>query len=76
MSLKIDMHTHIIPKHLPDWSGKFGYGSFIHLDHHRPGPARMMQILGAEHDENMTALAPAPVLAALQHRKPAPSHQG
>ncbi len=43
MSLKIDMHTHIIPKHLPDWSGKFGYGSFIHLDHHRPGHARMMQ---------------------------------
>jgi len=41
--LKIDMHTHIIPKHLPDWSGKFGYGSFIHLDHHRPGYARMMQ---------------------------------
>jgi aminocarboxymuconate-semialdehyde decarboxylase len=41
--LKIDMHTHIIPKHLPDWSVKFGYGHFIHLDHHRPGYARMMQ---------------------------------
>lgn len=37
------MHTHIMPKHVPDWSGKFGYGSFIHLDHHRPGYARMMQ---------------------------------
>jgi aminocarboxymuconate-semialdehyde decarboxylase len=41
--LKIDMHTHIIPKMLPDWSNKFGYGNFIHLDHHRPGFARMMQ---------------------------------
>lgn len=37
------MHTHIIPKNLPDWTSKFGYGTFIHLDHHRPGYARMMQ---------------------------------
>lgn len=41
--LKIDMHTHIIPEHLPNWTKKFGYGKFIHLDHHRPGFARMMQ---------------------------------
>lgn len=41
--LKIDMHTHIIPRHLPRWSEKFGYSGFIHLDHHRPGFARMMQ---------------------------------
>lgn len=41
--LKIDMHTHIIPEHLPRWTEKFGYGNFIHLEHHRPGFARMMQ---------------------------------
>lgn len=41
--LKIDTHTHIIPDHLPNWSREFGYGQFIHLDHHRTGFARMMQ---------------------------------
>ena len=40
--LKIDMHTHILPEHLPRFSEKFGYGGFIHLDHHREGFARMM----------------------------------
>lgn len=40
--LKIDMHSHIFPKNLPDFSGKFGYGNFITLDHHKPGFARMM----------------------------------
>jgi len=39
----IDTHTHIIPKHLPDFSKKFGYGEFITLDHHMPGRAWMMQ---------------------------------
>jgi aminocarboxymuconate-semialdehyde decarboxylase len=41
--LKIDMHTHIIPEKLPRWTEQFGYGNFIHLEHHRPGFARMMQ---------------------------------
>jgi aminocarboxymuconate-semialdehyde decarboxylase len=41
--LKIDMHTHILPANLPRWSEKFGYGDFIHLEHHRQGFARMMQ---------------------------------
>lgn len=41
--LTIDIHTHIIPEHLPDFTKKFGYGNFIHLDHHKPCCARMMQ---------------------------------
>lgn len=39
---KIDIHTHIIPEHLPKWSEKFGYGDFIHLRHHTHCKARMM----------------------------------
>jgi len=42
LMLKIDMHTHIIPKNLPDWQKKFGYDGFIQLDHHKKGWARMM----------------------------------
>lgn len=41
--LKIDIHTHIMPEHMPRWAEKFGYGGFIHLDHHKPCCARMMQ---------------------------------
>ncbi len=41
--LTIDIHTHIMPEHLPKWSDKFGYGGFIHLDHHKAGCARMMK---------------------------------
>jgi len=41
--LKIDTHTHIIPKKLPNWSEKFGYGDFIYLQHHKKGFAKMMR---------------------------------
>jgi len=41
--LKIDMHTHIIPKQVPDWTKKFGYGDFIYLNHRDDGKADMMQ---------------------------------
>jgi aminocarboxymuconate-semialdehyde decarboxylase len=40
--LKIDIHTHIIPEHLPKFKEKFGYGGFISLDHHKPCCAKMM----------------------------------
>lgn len=40
---KIDVHTHILPKNLPSWKDKFGYGGFITLDHHAPCKAKMMR---------------------------------
>jgi len=41
--LKIDMHSHIIPKHLPNWTEKYGYGDFIFLQHQEDKSADMMQ---------------------------------
>lgn len=42
--LKIDTHTHILPRKMPRWTEKFGYGQFIHLEpSNRPGYARMIQ---------------------------------
>lgn len=31
--MKIDIHTHIMPDKMPNWTQKFGYGEFIHLEH-------------------------------------------
>ena len=41
--VKIDMHTHIMPRTMPDFAKKFGYGDFITLEHVEPGVANMMQ---------------------------------
>ena len=41
--LKVDLHTHILPQRWPDWTKKSGYPGWIHLDHHKPGAARMMR---------------------------------
>lgn len=41
--LSIDIHTHILPEHIPHWKEKFGYGGFIQLDHHKPCCARMIK---------------------------------
>jgi aminocarboxymuconate-semialdehyde decarboxylase len=30
--MKIDIHTHIMPGKMPNWTKKFGYGEFIHLE--------------------------------------------
>lgn len=40
---KIDIHTHIMPENMPNWFQKFGYGEFIHLEHHKPCCARMIK---------------------------------
>ena len=40
---KVDIHTHIMPKYIPKWIEKFGYGDFIHLEHCGDCVARMMQ---------------------------------
>lgn len=41
--LKIDIHTHILPKDIPKWKEKFGYGGFITLEHHKPCCSRMLK---------------------------------
>jgi aminocarboxymuconate-semialdehyde decarboxylase len=32
-----------MPEHIPDYFNKFGYGDFIHLEHHCPNCARMIK---------------------------------
>ena len=40
--LTIDIHTHILPEHIPNYKEKFGYGGFVQLEHHKPCCARMV----------------------------------
>ncbi|KAI1708839.1 amidohydrolase domain-containing protein [Ditylenchus destructor] len=41
---KIDVHTHVLPRNIPDFSQKFGYGGFITLNHNEDtGVSSMMK---------------------------------
>jgi aminocarboxymuconate-semialdehyde decarboxylase len=53
--LKIDVHTHILPKDIPIWKDRFGYGGFIKLEHYKPCSAHMLRDDGKQFrdiDEN------------------------
>jgi len=40
--MKIDLHTHILPRDWPNLRERYGYGGFVRMEHHAPSCARMM----------------------------------
>ena len=41
-SLKIDLHTHILPRDWPDLSQRYGCDGWVRIEHHKPSCARLM----------------------------------
>lgn len=41
--MKIDIHTHILPREIPSGRELYGHGGFIELEHHAEGRAKMMR---------------------------------
>ena len=41
-TLRIDLHTHILPESWPNLKDRYGYGGFVELDHFAPCRARMI----------------------------------
>lgn len=46
--LKIDLHTHILPKDIPDFHKKYGYGEWIMLDHKESDGKKANMMLGGK----------------------------
>ncbi len=40
--LKIDLHTHILPRDWPDLSQRYGCDGWVRIEHHKPSCARLM----------------------------------
>ncbi|XP_030066241.1 2-amino-3-carboxymuconate-6-semialdehyde decarboxylase isoform X1 [Microcaecilia unicolor] len=40
--MKIDIHSHILPKDWPNLKERYGYGGWVQLQHHSKGEAKMM----------------------------------
>lgn len=40
--MKIDLHTHILPRTWPDLDARYGYAGFVRIEHYKPCCARMM----------------------------------
>jgi len=41
--MKIDIHTHIMPKHIPDYNKEFGYSGFVTLEHIDESKGKMIK---------------------------------
>jgi aminocarboxymuconate-semialdehyde decarboxylase len=51
--VKIDLHTHILPRDWPDLDARYGYAGWVRLEHDGPGCARMM--IGARKFRDVSA---------------------